>query len=521
MADLLATVSLGNKSAAAGGATAASDDHNDGAVLGLTRAELEDVKEQAISWAAAHGMLVRWKAAVPNAASLATFTHIPFCLLPVPLPKAQFEHGVALSPVYGRLMDRVSRDLEWLHGTLESVVHEDKFTARLLELSKRIEAEGIQQKAYLGIHRSDYMLHEPQEGVDGDMQRLLQVELNAISSSFGCISSLTSQLHQYLISRLATQLPALEAHYNVPMAELASRLPSNDGIFELPNALAAAHKHYGIAGSIIVFVVQPNEANSIDQRWIEYNLWNHHGIRVIRKTMAEMHVEAKLEERNGKRLLMIDGQEVAVAYYRSAYTPVDYPTEQEWLGRELIERSYAIKCPSIAYHLAGTKKVQQALADPVALRRFVSDSEAKLLETSFAGLWGLEKDASATAQVKQMALENPRAYVLKPQREGGGNNLYGDEVAAAMQRMKPEELESYILMQRIFPNENPAILVRNGLTVSGNTLSELGMFITCLFDDGKEILNKHAGHLLRTKLSGTDEGGVATGFSVVSSPLLV
>ncbi|GLE10167.1 hypothetical protein PINS_up022183 [Pythium insidiosum] len=99
-----------------------------------------------------------------------------------------------------------------------------------------------------------------------------------------------------------------------------------------------------------------------------------------------------------------------------------------------------------------------------------------------------------------MALENPRAYVLKPQREGGGNNLYGDEVAAAMQRMKPEELESHILMQRIFPNENPAILVRNGLT---------------------EILNKHAGHLLRTKLSGTDEGGVATGFSVVSSPLLV
>ena len=48
------------------------------------------------------------------------------------------------------------------------------------------------------------------------------------------------------------------------------------------------------------------------------------------------------------------------------------------------------------------------------------------------------------------------------------------------------------------------------------------MFITSLFDgEGKEIINKHAGHLLRTKLSGTDEGGVATGFSVVSSPLLV
>jgi hypothetical protein len=47
------------------------------------------------------------------------------------------------------------------------------------------------------------------------------------------------------------------------------------------------------------------------------------------------------------------------------------------------------------------------------------------------------------------------------------------------------------------------------------------MYITSLFDDGKEIVNKHAGHLLRTKLSDTDEGGVATGFSVVSSPLLL
>ncbi|TMW58528.1 hypothetical protein Poli38472_010087 [Pythium oligandrum] len=513
MADLLATATLGNAHA--------SDNtlsRNDGAVLGLTQDELENVKEQAISWAAAHGMLVRYKSPEPNAA---TFTHIPFALLPVPLPKQQFEHGVKLSPIYGRLVDRVSRDLDWLHQTLESVVHEDKFTARLLALSKQIQAEGIQQKAYLGVHRSDYMLHEPQAENVNDTQRLLQVELNAISSSFGCISSLTSDLHHFLISRFSSEHPALEAHYKVPLAEFVSRLPKNDAIFEIPNALAAAHKHYGVSDAIIVFVVQPNEANSIDQRWIEYNLWTHHNIRVLRKTMAEVQAIGKLQERDGKRVLIVEGHEVAVAYYRSAYTPNDYPTETEWEGRTLIERSYAIKCPSIAYHLAGTKKVQQALAAPAALRRFVSEEDAVLLESSFAGLWGLEKEADETPRIKQMAIENAKSYVLKPQREGGGNNLYGAEVAEAMKTMSPQELESYILMERIFPNENPAILVRNGLTASGNTISELGMYIASLFDDGKEVLNKHAGHLLRTKLSGTDEGGVATGFSVVSSPLLV
>ena len=36
----------------------------------------------------------------------------------------------------------------------------------------------------------------------------------------------------------------------------------------------------------------------------------------------------------------------------------------------MIERSLAIKSPSIQYHLAGTKKVQQALAAPGTLERY-------------------------------------------------------------------------------------------------------------------------------------------------------
>lgn len=29
-----------------------------------------------------------------------------------------------------------------------------------------------------------------------------------------------------------------------------------------------------------------------------------------------------------------------------------------------------------------------------------------------------------------MAIQNPEKYVLKPQREGGGNNVYGKEVSS-------------------------------------------------------------------------------------------
>ena len=52
------------------------------------------------------------------------------------------------------------------------------------------------------------------------------------------------------------------------------------------------------------------------------------------------------------------------------------------------------------------------------------------------------------------------------------------------------------------------------------TISELGMFGVILADKDRVVLNKHAGYLLRTKLEGTDEGGVATGFAVLNAPWL-
>lgn len=41
------------------------------------------------------------------------------------------------------------------------------------------------------------------------------------------------------------------------------------------------------------------------------------------------------------------------------------------------------------------------------------------------------------------------------------------------------------------------------------------------FRNKKEILNECSGHLLRTKPSDSDEGGVASGFSCLDSPAFV
>lgn len=123
---------------------------------------------------------------------------------------------------------------------------------------------------------------------------------------------------------------------------------------------------------------------------------------------------------------------MAVIYFRAGYEPDHYPTQGEWDARYLMETSLAIKCPSIQYHLAGTKKVQQALAQPSVLERFINDpEEIKAVGKIFTGLYSLDDNEVGNANY-EMALRTPEKFVLKPQREGGGNNVYGVDIPDAL-----------------------------------------------------------------------------------------
>jgi hypothetical protein len=56
---------------------------------------------------------------------------------------------------------------------------------------------------------------------------------------------------------------------------------------------------------------------------------------------------------------------------------------------------------------------------------------------------------SQTQAIIASALQNPSEYVLKPQREGGGNNLWGDELVKVLSTATPAERSAYILMAKI------------------------------------------------------------------------
>jgi glutathione synthase len=102
-----------------------------------------------------------------------------------------------------------------------------------------------------------------------------------------------------------------------------------------------------------------------------------HNIQCIRLTFNDIITNTVLND--DKTLVYNHTNELSVIYYRVGYSPDDYHTENDWNARLLLERSMAIKCPNIGYHLAGAKKVQQVLAEKGQLERFMTDSECALL----------------------------------------------------------------------------------------------------------------------------------------------
>lgn len=313
----------------------------------------------------------------------------------------------------------------------------------------------------------------------------------------------------------------------------------------------------------MLFVVQAGERNIFDQRHLEYAVkqGSQPPVPVFRLAFADVLKHTAVADTPKRQLLYrvphskddspSARYEVAVVYLRAGYGPGDYPDEQAWDARRQLERSAAIKCPTVLTQLAGTKKVQQVLATPPTttpdaagggssdgsiLSRFAPDpATAASLRRTFAAIHPLDATSSAGLAARQLALdpESCKSYVLKPQREGGGNNVYRSAIPGFLRSLPERHWGSFILMELITPPPVRNAILRNGKVEHGGVVCELGVYGTCLWrsaggscGEGRsgepQILhNEVAGYLLRTKGDQSEEGGVAAGYGCMDSCALV
>ncbi|XP_057384606.1 glutathione synthetase isoform X3 [Balaenoptera acutorostrata] len=341
-----------------------------------------------------------------------------------------------------------------------------------------------------------------QRNADGSAA-LKQIEINTISASFGGLASRTPAVHRHVLNVLGKTKEAAKILSNNPSKGLAM-------------GIAKAWELYGSANARVLLIAQEKERNIFDQRAIENELLARN-IHVIRRKFEDVSEKGSLDQ---DRRLFMDGQEVAVVYFRDGYMPSHYSL-QNWEARLLLERSCAVKCPDVATQLAGTKKVQQELSRSGMLEVLLPGQPEAVarLRATFAGLYSLDMGEEGDQAITE-AIAAPNCFVLKPQREGGGNNLYGEEMVQALERLKDsEERASYILMEKIEPEPFENCLLRPGSPARvAQCISELGIFGVYVRQGKTLVMNKHVGHLLRTKAIEHADGGVAAGVAVLDNP---
>ncbi|XP_060807242.1 glutathione synthetase isoform X1 [Amyelois transitella] len=480
--------------------------------LPLENKVLVNVIEKAKDWALMHGVGMRDR----KHFNKDVIQIAPFVLLPSPFPRTEFMKAVELQPVLNELMHKVAHDDQFLEQTLQNALQVDEFTKNLYDIWVKVRNEGITQPISLGMLRSDIMLEsrcphtENKCGKHTPYCSWKQVEINSIASGFGHLGPVSREIQSYILRSMG-------------YGDIIKNMPENRALSGLCAGIIEAYDLFGVPDSLVLFVVEEVSYNICDQRFHEFHITEARpDIMVIRKTLCEIYEETEL---NDKKQLLLEGKPVAVVYYRSGYEPAQYPSSREWDARLRVERSSAIKCPSIHYQLAGTKKVQQALAIPGALEKFMgAGASSGRVRDIFTGLYSLDFD-EAGERALEMAIADAERFVLKPQREGGGNNLYGEDVREALLRMRhSRERAAYILMERILPPLVSGYVVRPGAPVPPpltDLVSELGIFGVIIGTKDKIYSNRQVGHMLRTKLADANEGGVAAGLGALDSPYLL
>eukprot|EP00929_Paragymnodinium_shiwhaense_P005102 TRINITY_DN10660_c0_g1_i6.p1 TRINITY_DN10660_c0_g1~~TRINITY_DN10660_c0_g1_i6.p1 ORF type:complete len:1416 (-),score=256.66 TRINITY_DN10660_c0_g1_i6:891-5138(-) len=460
----------------------------------------------------------------------------PLTLLPTPVPEQSFGVLESLGPVFSRLVDLAACDVPWLMRKLEPLRDVDAWISQLLKLADDVygprgAAKDPRLEARMLLTRQDYLPHK-----DG---RFLQVEINTIAVAF---AGLTGQLAKVHDKALRTYRRDWCGKHGVP---LGGNAPGE----AFARALAAAHREYvtgskqlnhGSGEPRVCFYCFQDDHLDMDQR---------HIAAAVEDLGVEVHfafLGAKMELKGGsaKRLgaggaLFIDGVECSVVYFHCTYCPEHFANKIEWENRKLIELSRAIKAPSLLAHLVGCKKIQQVLTDPRELSRFLSPSEIELCTAVFARQF--DPSSPSSAEVVKAAIAKPDEWVLKPQREGGGNNFYGTEMASILQRGKG--LEEFVLMEKIQTPPMHALLL-NSASVKAervNAISELGIFACYLarpntiietkdeplLSDNEtavihtELVNMACGAMFRTKRCSSQEGGVCVGAGFIDTPFLM
>ncbi|KAI1098064.1 glutathione synthase [Jackrogersella minutella] len=501
----------------------------------LSEAHLDKILLELEDYQICHASLLKIPRSLADFESTVAIARpIGVSIIPTTFPRPQFERALEIQTLFNELYIKIAEDEIWLQAIIQNLCEVDEFAGKLWSIWERVRDEGEIQGLRCGIFRSDYMLHHRHGCTGGEKiitndrikqdimdSELKQVEFNTYSCAGGTHANVAANMHRYLAGK---------------GIHTASHLPKNNSIKSITEALESAHKAYNTSAdrkrqTAILMTVQPNNVNVCDERPIEYALSECEPPVVLYRVQFSDEVIQKCTLGTNRELLFqpnaeSEAIEISVVYQRAGYDSHEYD-QQGVHTRYLLERSQAIKCPTILSHIVGFKKVQQELTRPRVLERFLTPEAAGILRQTFIPQYPLDTSTEGIKAEEIAMGGKAESYIMKPSLEGGGHNVFGKDIPTFLRPIPRKEWSKYVLMEKIRPPSIQGVLISPVAAHKGRVVSELGVLGTCLWRRGEqrgekvEILrNAEAGWTFKTKPHDVQEMSVVKGYGCFDCPYL-
>ena len=463
----------------------------------------EDILQEIIMYLYTNGLIIKSK----NGG----VSHVPIMLTPSPIPKSIFEKIFFYQLAFNKIINKLSNDQKFLEEILAPISEKDEFVKKNLEISKKLLNYEHKQKIKLGIFRNDYLF-------DKNQNFLFFTEYNTIASSMGTFSDKIKKFYSFF----SQKYPDIFKKYS----EKSIPTEGFDNIEKFAESMVEAIKlafPQQYQDSIIVFVVQKNETNIFDQYSLSDELYNKYKISSIRMTLEEIKEKCTQDE-NGN--LLLNDKLISLFYFRASYCENDFPNDEAWQGRELIELSTAIKVPDINTFLTTFKIFQYELSKPQIVMHYIQNELIINDILRFFGNIYYVRDMSPEniTDLFNKIKSSPEKYILKPMREGGGNNITGEKLKELIPENENEIsdlIKNSVIVDKIDSYIHEGLVIRDEKIKMQNSISEYSAYGIILTNENNIIMNKSVSFLVRTKSQDSVEGGIIEGAGAIDIPCLL
>ncbi len=464
----------------------------------------EEIIEEMISYLYLNGLIIKSKDGGVR--------HIPTVITPSPIIKSLFDKISFYQIAFNKIINKLSNDQKYLEEVLTPFTENDNFVKRNLEISKKVFSYEHKQDVKLGIFRNDYLF-------DGNQKFLFFTEYNTIASSMGTFSDRLKKFYSYF----SEKYPEIFGKYKnkeIPLEKANTVEKFSESMVE--GIKLAFPQNY--KDTLIVFVIQNNETNIFDQDSLRNELYDKYNINSKKLTLNEIKKNCTQDEQGN---IIFDGKIVSLFYFRATYSEKDYPDEEAWQARELIELSTAIKVPDINTFLTTFKIFQYFLSKPEIIMHYCYN-ELILNDVLrfFGGIYYLrDLDKDKRNELFSKIKQTPDKYILKPMKEGGGNNISGEKLVEFLPSGEDDEpdenLKNSIIVEKIESPGHDSLVIKDEKIVEQNSISEYSIYGVILTKGETLHINKSVGFLVRTKSVESLEGGIMEGAGAVDLPCLI